>query len=41
LTTGGNGRRGGSGGPFLPHPIQRKLDPASTNKKTAIRLLWE
>jgi hypothetical protein len=41
LTAGGNGRRGGRGGPFLPQPIQRRLQPASSSIKAASHLLWE
>ena len=41
LIAGGNNRRGGRGGPFLPQAIQRKLEPTSTNNEIAIHLLWE
>jgi hypothetical protein len=41
LTAGGNGRRGGRGGPFLPQPIKRKLELASTNNSAAIHLRWK
>ena len=39
VTVGGKGRCGGRGGPFLPQPIQRRLELTSTKNNARIHLL--